>query len=183
MHPEVPDAHYVAPPIPELLAVLPSWRWVLNRRWAYYSPRMRGCGRNLSIAHGVVIRYPENLAVGSNVFLNRNTVVNARANITIGDDCIIGNGVVIDSGQHMYADPAVPQRAQGMDNRPIVIGEDCIIYTGAIVLRGVTIGRGAIVAAGAIVTTDVPPFAIVTGIPAHQTGTRDGRAGEFGGAA
>lgn len=35
-----------------------------------------------------------------------------------------------------------------------------------IILKGVTIGRGAVVAAGSVVTKDVPPYAVVGGIPA-----------------
>lgn len=38
------------------------------------------------------------------------------------------------------------------------------------VLPGVTIGRGAVVAAGAVVTKDVPPLAIVGGVPAKIIG-------------
>ena len=40
------------------------------------------------------------------------------------------------------------------------------IGAGALVLPGVTIGRGAIVAGGAVVAADVPPNAIVGGVPA-----------------
>lgn len=47
-----------------------------------------------------------------------------------------------------------------------VIGHDVWIGTGAIILRNVTIGTGAVVAAGAVVTADVPPYAIVAGVPA-----------------
>ena len=47
------------------------------------------------------------------------------------------------------------------------IGHDVWIGSGAQVLAGVTIGNGAIVAAGAMVTKDVPPFAIVGGVPAR----------------
>lgn len=46
------------------------------------------------------------------------------------------------------------------------IGNDVWIGAGAIVRGGVTIGDGAIVAAGAVVIRDVPPYAIVGGIPA-----------------
>lgn len=48
----------------------------------------------------------------------------------------------------------------------INIGNDVWIGTRAIIFEGVTIGDGAIVAAGAVVTKDVPPFAVVGGVPA-----------------
>lgn len=47
-----------------------------------------------------------------------------------------------------------------------IIGNDVWICTNAVVLSGVTIGDGAVVAAGAVVTKDVPPYAIVGGVPA-----------------
>ena len=46
------------------------------------------------------------------------------------------------------------------------IGNDVWIGTGAIILGGVSISDDAIVAAGAVVTKDVPPYAIVGGVPA-----------------
>jgi acetyltransferase-like isoleucine patch superfamily enzyme len=49
---------------------------------------------------------------------------------------------------------------------PIIIEDDVWIGTGAIILKGVTIGEGAIVAAGALVIKDVPPYSVVGGIPA-----------------
>lgn len=48
----------------------------------------------------------------------------------------------------------------------VVIGNDVWIGARATILEGVTIGDGAVVAAGAIVTKDVPPYAIVGGVPA-----------------
>lgn len=47
------------------------------------------------------------------------------------------------------------------------VGNDVWIGAGCIVLDGVTISDGAIIAAGAVVTKDVPPYAIVGGVPAH----------------
>ena len=49
---------------------------------------------------------------------------------------------------------------------PIKIGNDVWIGARAIIMDGITIGDGSIVAAGAVVTKDVPPYAIVCGVPA-----------------
>ena len=48
----------------------------------------------------------------------------------------------------------------------IEIGNDVWIGARVSIMEGVKIGDGAIVAAGAVITKDVPPYAIVAGIPA-----------------
>lgn len=48
----------------------------------------------------------------------------------------------------------------------IIVKDDAWIGYGSIIMSGVTIGQGAIVAAGSVVTKDVPPYAIVGGVPA-----------------
>ena len=52
------------------------------------------------------------------------------------------------------------------DDRDVVFEGDNWIGANATVLRGVTVGEGAVIAAGAVVTRDVPPYAIVGGVPA-----------------
>lgn len=57
--------------------------------------------------------------------------------------------------------------ASAWDNRgDIVVGNDVWIGYEAVVMAGVSIGDGAIVASRAVVTRDVPPYAIVGGVPA-----------------
>ena len=48
----------------------------------------------------------------------------------------------------------------------VIIGNDVWIGSGVTILRGVTIGDGAIVGAGAVVAKNIPPYAIVGGVPA-----------------
>ncbi len=50
----------------------------------------------------------------------------------------------------------------------VVLGNDVWIGHGAVVLPGVKIGTGAAIGAGAVVSKDVPPFAIVGGVPAKR---------------
>jgi len=64
------------------------------------------------------------------------------------------------TGDRAAMRPVIPTKA------PPRIGHDVWLGLRSIVLNGVTIGDGAVVAAGAVVTKDVPPYAIVGGVPA-----------------
>ena len=50
-------------------------------------------------------------------------------------------------------------------NFTVIIGNDVWIGSGVKIMEGVTIGDGAVIASGAVVTNDVPPYAIVGGVP------------------
>ena len=54
----------------------------------------------------------------------------------------------------------------------IVIGEDCWIGAGCILFPKCRIGRGSVVGAGSIVKKDVPPYAVVAGVPAKVIATK-----------
>lgn len=59
-------------------------------------------------------------------------------------------------------------RFDGWDDLPgVKIGSDCWIGERALIIGGLEIGHGAVVLAGAVVTKDVPPYAIVGGVPAR----------------
>ena len=47
-----------------------------------------------------------------------------------------------------------------------IIGDGCWIGSRAMIMQGVKLGEGAVVATGAVVTQDVPPYAVVGGVPA-----------------
>lgn len=59
----------------------------------------------------------------------------------------------------------------------VTIEEDVWIGTRSVILAGVTIGRGAIVGACALVTKDVPPYALVVGVPARIIGVKFSKDG------
>ena len=101
--------------------------------------------------------------------------------LRIGSFCSIANGVkFILSAEHPM-DHLLTYPVQELITRDgidaqskgdIQVDDDAWIGCGAMVLSGVHIHQGAVVAAGAIVTKDVPPYAIVAGVPAKVMGYR-----------
>jgi acetyltransferase-like isoleucine patch superfamily enzyme len=92
------------------------------------------------------------------------------AGIEIGSKVIMGPNVTIITGEHpidlrgryIYD---IKEKLPSEDVR-VKIQDDVWLGAGATILKGVEIGRGAVIAAGAVVKKDVPPYAIVGGIPA-----------------
>lgn len=100
----------------------------------------------------------------------------------IGKFCSIAGGGAIGMGAHtlnnLSTSPIFTAKHNGVgiswtDQQPtdefreINIGNDVWIGARAMVMGGITIGDGAVVGAGAIVTKDIPPYAIVGGVPAR----------------
>ena len=132
------------------------------------SPRNVHLGRDVTIGKNVGLgAWPKGeLIVGDNTYIGRRTIILAYQSVVIGNDCLISPGCYITDLNHGIA-PGELIRKQPYVFRPIHIGNDIWIGTGAVILPGVTIGNGAVIGARAVVTHDVPENAIVVGIPAR----------------
>jgi acetyltransferase-like isoleucine patch superfamily enzyme len=86
--------------------------------------------------------------------------------IEIGRKVLMGPRVTMHAENHNYERTDVPIKEQSVSRSPIIIEDDCWLASDCVILAGVRVGTGAIVAAGAVVNRDVPPFAVVAGIPA-----------------
>jgi galactoside O-acetyltransferase len=86
----------------------------------------------------------------------------------------IGPGTVVRASNHKFDDRNVPIMDQGHIPGRIVIEDDVWIGANCVITPDVVIGHGAVVGAGAVVTKDVPPFAVVGGVPAKVIGWRGG---------
>lgn len=143
---ELNNGYQTAERIRELMEELTGKK--VDKSFSMFPPFFSDCGKNITI--------------GKNVFINSGCKFQDQGGITIGDGALIGHNVVLATLNHDYA----PEKRSTMHPRPIIIGKNVWIGSGAIVLPGVTIGDGAIIAAGGVVAKDVPANVIVGGVPA-----------------
>ena len=117
--------------------------------------------------------------IGSHARIGRHTYVQVGTEILsaeIGAFCSIGTSCHIGMYEHPIDNVSTSSRLylKMLDAKdfytdipqPAVIGNDVWIGSNSTILGGVRIGDGAVIGAGAVVTKDVPPYAVVGGVPA-----------------
>lgn len=120
-----------------------------------------------AIYSNVDLRSPYRISVGEHTNINKRCVLDGRGGLTIGSNVDIAQDTYIWTEQHDYNSPTYRSIC-----KEVIIDDYVWLASRATVLPGVHIGRGAVVASGAVVTKDVPPLAIVAGVPAKIIGYR-----------
>jgi acetyltransferase-like isoleucine patch superfamily enzyme len=133
-------------------------------------------GQHSTIAAGCVIR--GEVTVGDHCALNAGVVTIGR--VDIGDGVRIASYAVLVGENHGIDDLSLPIAIQPLTSEGVVIEDDVWIGANVTVVDGVTVGAHSVVAAGAVVTSDVPPWSIVGGVPARVLSDRRSRPGAHG---
>ncbi|MCP3876697.1 MAG: acyltransferase [Desulfobacteraceae bacterium] len=125
-------------------------------------------GDDVYIGHYAILKgYHRNkMLIGSGTWIGPQCFLHSAGGLTIGRNVGIGPGVKIITSFHAEEGTHVPILHSRIEFAPVVVGDDCDIGAGAIILPGVTIGRGTQVGAGAVVTKDIDPYVLVAGVPA-----------------
>jgi len=126
--------------------------------------------------------YPK-AVIGRDTILGQNVMV--ANGVTIGDFCKIQNNVSLYEGvvleDYVFCGPSMvftnvqtPRclhpRNNSADYFETRVKRGASIGANATIVCGITLHEGAFVAAGAVVTRDVPPYAMVAGVPARIIG-------------
>ena len=131
------------------------------------------------------VRIGKNTIIAANVRMGKYSYISSGSiysNTTIGRYCSIAVNVIIGADEHpidwlstspvqykndeFFSFSAGQKRELKSDELKTMIGNDVWIGANACIKRGVNVGDGSIIGAGSVVTKDVPPYAIVGGIPA-----------------
>lgn len=118
-------------------------------------------GKSCSLGQNVYVG--NKVIIGNNVKIQNN--VSVYDNVTLEDDVFCGPSMVFTNVYNPRS--AVPRKKEYRDThvkKGATMGANCTIICGTV------IGEYAFIGAGAVVTRNVPPFALVIGVPARQIG-------------
>lgn len=146
--------------------------WGMAARYLLYGLLLKHQGRQVLIRDGVKIMFPERVSIGDASGLNDGCLLDGSGGITIGEYVRVAPRVEIMTSNHVFDDPHTPIKLQGLSYGEVVVEDDVWIGIGSLIIPGVRIGKGAVIAGHAVVTKDVPPYAIVGGVPAKVIGRR-----------
>ena len=139
-----------------------------NRFRNFLFRKITKCGKNVSIgSNSNIMNITKLIKIGNNVSISDNfRLVGFEAPVKIGNGVSIAFDCVMITNQRTYNDISKPSHDHDYRNEEIIIEDEAIISAGVYIMKGVKIGKGALVGARSVVTKDVPPYAVVAGVPA-----------------
>ena len=146
-------------------------RWIIN---VFPSRSTLGyCAPNAQIHYPLSIDTPRMLYLYENSKLRDGVrIINSpKEKVIVKKYTTISSNTTIVTNNH-YSTVGIPQTLLDSSHvndksTDIIIEEDCWVGTRAILLAGTHLGRGCVVGAGSIVSKEIPPYAIVVGVPSR----------------
>jgi acetyltransferase-like isoleucine patch superfamily enzyme len=136
-------------------------------RTSYYRWSGVDLGDRVVIHRGLELRKPEGIKIGDGTVVGFDCILDGRGGLELGQNVNLSSEVAIWTMQHDLRDPDF-----GVVSRRAVVEDRAWLSFRCTILPGVTVGEGAVIAAGAVVVKDVPPYAVMAGLPAAQVGER-----------
>lgn len=112
-------------------------------------------------------QYTPNIILHDGVTIQQGLHMTCANLIEIGENTAIAANVTITDIHHPYTDVNIPIERQDLEVSEVIIGRDCKIYNGAVILPGVHIGKHVTVGANAVVNQNIPDYCVAVGAPAY----------------
>lgn len=153
--------------------------YILEVKRNYYRRKLHV--EKLNIYFPVFISNLENLKLGENCAIASFVHIWSIELVHIGENTAIAAHVQITTSTHDYNHR--PYRNRRID-KPVTIGKNVWIGSGAIIMPGVTIGDNSVIGAGSVVTKNIPEDTLAYGVPARiikKLTTNSGDHSDLGG--
>lgn len=126
-------------------------------------------GDYVTISRGVMIRpssyyggdYGIGMEIGDHSSIGPYGYIGCSGKITIGKNVMFGPKCSLFAENHIFTDTDRSIKSQGVQQKGIIVEDDCWIGSNVIILDGVTIGKGSVIGAGTLITRDVPAGSIL----------------------
>lgn len=172
-------------------------KWRSHGSGLDFYPNLGWLGKNVIIEDGVRIFFPERVEIGDDVYIGHDTILKgyfdkrlvigsgswigpqcfiyASGGVVIGRNVGIGPKVTIMSSAHQDDGGETPILHKPIEHAQVILDDGCDIGAGAVILKGVRIGKWVQIGAGAIVTRSIPDLAVAAGVPAKIIRYREAR--------
>lgn len=125
------------------------------------------------ICSGAIIG--KGVSLGQNVFVGNKVIIGDNCkiqnNVSVYDNVVLEEGVFCGPSMvftNVYNPRSLIERKD--QYRDTLVKKGATLGANCTIVCGVTIGEYAFVGAGAVINKDVPPYALMVGVPAHQLG-------------
>ncbi len=141
---------------------------------SFFTTRFRGflckkifahAGTGINIRKRIYFGMGHRISIGDYSGIGDDSILGQDAEIVIGNHVLIGPQLMVYTSNHRFDRDRLID-TQGSTAEKVTIQDDVWIGGRVTILAGVTVHEGAVIAACALVTKDVPPYAIVGGVPA-----------------
>lgn len=131
-----------------------------------------GCVIGDETSIGAFVEIQSGAKIGSRCKISTHSFI--CEGVTIEDEVFVGHGVMFinDRFPRATTDAGELQQRTDWQLEPTRVCRRVSIGSHATILCGLTIGEGATIGAGAVVTRNVPPYAVVAGVPARAMAIR-----------
>lgn len=127
---------------------------------------IREMARIEAVSKYMGINYNPKLIIADDVTIEQGVHITCSNRINIGKQSTISSFVYISDTSHGYEKIGQNILNQELKSSEVEIGEYVFVGTGVKILPGVHIGKNVIIGANAVVTSDVPGYSVVAGVPA-----------------